>query len=55
MDLGLVGKTPATKLDPVAVDGTHFKVLLDNDYVRVLRVHYGPVRRVRTTSISSTA
>lgn len=36
------GQAPATKLDPVAVDGTHFKVLLDNEYVRVLRVHYGP-------------
>lgn len=36
------GQAPATKLDPVAVDPTHFKVLLDNDHVRVLRVHYGP-------------
>jgi hypothetical protein len=33
---------PATLLDPVAVDSTHFKVLLENEYVRVLRVHYGP-------------
>ena len=36
------GQALATKLDPVAVDPTHFKVLLDNEYVRVLRVHYGP-------------
>jgi len=36
------GPLPATKLDPVAVDATHYKVLLENEFVRVLRVHYGP-------------
>jgi len=36
------GPAPTTKLDAVAVDSEHFKVLLENDYVRVLRVHYGP-------------
>jgi uncharacterized RmlC-like cupin family protein len=32
----------ASKLDPVAVDGTHYKVEFENEHVRVLRVHYGP-------------
>jgi hypothetical protein len=36
------GPMPATELDPVAVDSTHFNVVLDNEYVRVVRVHYGP-------------
>jgi len=31
------GPTRVTNLDPVAVDSTHFKVLLDNESVRVLR------------------
>ena len=31
-----------TKLDPAVVDGAHYKVELDNEHVRVLRVHYGP-------------
>ncbi|HUR33522.1 MAG TPA: hypothetical protein VM032_06980 [Vicinamibacterales bacterium] len=35
---------PAVKsaLDAVAVDPKHFKVLLENDAVRVIRVHYDP-------------
>jgi hypothetical protein len=35
---------PATKstLDPAAVDGKHYRVELENEYVRVLRIHYGP-------------
>jgi quercetin dioxygenase-like cupin family protein len=28
--------------DPVKVDPYHYKVMLENDEVRVLRVHYGP-------------
>src|SRR5262245_41304406 len=36
------GPLPETKLDPVAVDTTHYKVALENEYVRVLRVHFGP-------------
>jgi quercetin dioxygenase-like cupin family protein len=28
--------------DPVKVDAKHYKVLLDNDQVRVLRIHYNP-------------
>jgi hypothetical protein len=33
---------PVTKLDPVTVDGQHYKVALENDAVRVLRIHFGP-------------
>jgi len=32
---------PVTKLDPVTVDGQHYKVALENDAVRVLRIHFG--------------
>ena len=32
----------ASKLDPAVVDGAHYKVALENEHVRVLRVHYGP-------------
>jgi beta-alanine degradation protein BauB len=28
--------------DPVKVDAKHYKVLLDNDQVRVLKIHYNP-------------
>jgi quercetin dioxygenase-like cupin family protein len=28
--------------DPVSVDATHYKVMLENDQVRVLRIHYNP-------------
>jgi hypothetical protein len=34
------GPAPIAKLDPVAVDARHYKVELENDQVRVLRVHY---------------
>ena len=33
---------PITKLDPVVVDSRHYKVELENDQVRVLRIRYGP-------------
>ena len=36
------GLVAASKLDPAAVDGAHYKVELENEHVRVLRVHYGP-------------
>ena len=35
------GPAPATKLDPTVVDAAHYKVALENDQVRVIRVHYG--------------
>ena len=34
------GPAPASKLDPAAVDRKHYKVELENEYVRVLRIHY---------------
>ena len=36
------GPAPVSALDPVTVDGRHYKVELDNEQVRVLRVHYEP-------------
>jgi hypothetical protein len=36
------GAAAASRLDPVATDSTHYKVALENEHVRVLRVHYGP-------------
>lgn len=35
------GPLPVTKLDPVAVDPQHYKVEFENEFVRVLRVHFG--------------
>ena len=34
------GPAPVTALDPVVVDKRHYSVALENDQVRVLRVHY---------------
>src|SRR5579864_7449036 len=34
------GPTPVSKLDPTVVDAKHYKVELDNDQVRILRIHY---------------
>jgi uncharacterized RmlC-like cupin family protein len=34
------GPAPSTPLDPVTVDPKHYKVALENEFVRVLRVHY---------------
>jgi hypothetical protein len=42
------GPLPPTKLDPVVVDAAHYKVLLENEFVRVLRVHYGPNEKGQT-------
>ena len=36
------GPLPATELDPVKVDPQHYKVEFENEYVRVLRVTFGP-------------
>jgi squalene-hopene/tetraprenyl-beta-curcumene cyclase len=36
------GPAPVTKLDPVAVDPQHYKVDFENEFVRVLRVRFGP-------------
>jgi hypothetical protein len=34
------GPMPVTKLDPAVVDAKHYKVELENEQVRILRVHY---------------
>src|SRR6185312_15841088 len=34
--------TPVTSLDPASVDPRHYTVLLENDQVRVLRIHFEP-------------
>ena len=36
------GPLPATALDPVKVDPQHYKVEFENEFVRVLRVTFGP-------------
>jgi hypothetical protein len=36
------GPAPVSKLDPTVVDAKHYKVELENDKVRVLRIHYDP-------------
>lgn len=36
------GKVVFPKLDPPVVDAKHYSVMFDNEFVRVLRVHYGP-------------
>jgi hypothetical protein len=33
---------PTSKLDPTIVDSKHYKVAFENEYVRVLRIHFGP-------------
>ena len=44
VELKKPGTAPAAKvtLDPVKVDPKHYKVVLNNDQVRVLRAKYGP-------------
>jgi uncharacterized RmlC-like cupin family protein len=45
VEVELRGKPQAVEmpaLDPVKVDPKHYKVVFDNDQVRVLRVRYGP-------------
>ena len=36
------GPAPKTALDPAAVDPQRYKVEFENEYVRVLRIHFGP-------------
>jgi len=36
------GPAPVTTLDPAVVDPRHYTVMLENDQVRVLRIHFGP-------------
>ena len=36
------GPAPVTALDPVTVDPRHYRVEFENEFVRVLRVHFGP-------------
>jgi hypothetical protein len=42
------GPAPASALDPVTVDPQHYKVVLENEFVRVLRVHYGAHEKGQT-------
>jgi len=41
-----VSPAPPEKLDPVVTDPQHFHVEIDNQYVRVLRVHIGPYEKL---------
>ena len=36
------GPAPVSKIDPVTVDAVHYKVEFENEYVRVLRIHFEP-------------
>jgi quercetin dioxygenase-like cupin family protein len=38
----LVSVVPAMAQDPVKVDSKHYKVMFENDQVRVLHITYGP-------------
>ena len=40
--LCLLGAVPASAQDAAKVDPKHYKVELENDQVRVLRISYGP-------------
>ena len=42
------GKAPDSPLDPVKVDPEHYKVDFENEFVRVLRVHYEPRSKGQT-------
>jgi hypothetical protein len=42
------GPAPITKLDPAIVDTAHYKVEFENEYVRVLRIHYAPHEKGQT-------
>ena len=42
------GPAPVSKLDPVTVDGKHYKVEFENEQVRVLRIHYEPREKGQT-------
>lgn len=40
--IGALAVSTAWAQDPVKVDPKHYKVELENDQVRVLRIHFGP-------------
>ena len=40
--LGLLLAVPLAAQDPVEVDAKHYRVEIDNEHVRVLRITYGP-------------
>jgi quercetin dioxygenase-like cupin family protein len=40
--VALLGTAPAYAQDAAAVDPKHYKVEMENEQVRVLRIHYGP-------------
>jgi hypothetical protein len=42
------GPATVSKLDPAAVDRKHYKVEFENEYVRVLRIHYEPHEKGET-------
>jgi hypothetical protein len=42
------GPAPVSKLDPVKTDPKHYKVELENEHVRVLRIHFGPHEKGET-------
>jgi len=42
------GNAPDSPLDPVKVDPEHYKVDFENEFVRVLRVHYEPRSKGQT-------
>src|SRR5947207_283826 len=42
------GPAPVSALDPVTVDSKHYRVELENEHVRVLRVHYEPREKGQT-------
>ena len=42
------GTGPVSTLDPAKVDPQHYKVELENEQVRVLRIHYGPHEKGET-------
>ena len=42
------GKAPVSALDPAKVDPQHYKVELENEHVRVLRIHYGAHEKGQT-------
>ena len=44
---------PAVGQDPTVVDAKHYKVMFENDQVRVLKITYGPKTNRSCTSIQT--
>jgi len=42
------GKAPVSPLDPATADPEHYRVVFENDQVRVLRIHYGAHEKGQT-------